>query len=374
MNINKYFDNSATSFPKPEQVAIEISRYLNEIGGSYGRSFNKRTLQVSRVVEETRDLLADLLGTSQSSNIIFTQNATHAINIVLNSFSKIEGEIAISPMEHNAVARPLFRIAAENKNLKIVSLPAFSDGLIDVERFCQYINKNTKLVILNHQSNVNGIIQPYKKIKELIGDIPLLLDVSQSLGHEEINVEDADIDFLAFTGHKGLLGPTGIGGLYLKDKELLQPFIEGGTGSKSESVEHPDFLPDKFEAGTPNIVGIFGLNAALKNKPIAAHSDEDFYQLIKDIKKLKNYFLYSAFDFKNQGDVFSINHKNYDCSELGTLLYENFQIETRVGLHCAPLAHKHIATFPNGTLRISPSVYHNLNDFDYLLYALKNII
>lgn len=374
MKINKYFDNSATSFPKPEQVAMEMSRYLNDIGGSYGRSFNKRTYEVSKVVEQTRDLIADIIGTSLSSNIVFTLNATHAINIVLNSFSKTKGEIAISPMEHNAVARPLYRNAAENKNLKIVSLPAFSDGYIDVDKIKNYINKNTKLVIINHQSNVNGVIQPYKKIKELIGDIPLLLDVSQSLGHKKINVDKESIDFLAFTGHKALLGPTGIGGLFVKDKNLLHPFVEGGTGSKSESVEHPDFMPDKFEAGTPNIVGIFGLNAALKNKHIASHSEQDFYQLIKDIRKLKNYIVYSASNLKNQGDVFSINHKKYDCSELGTLFYEKYAIETRVGLHCAPLAHKYIGTFPSGTLRISPSVYHNQNDFDYLLYAFKNIM
>ncbi|MCD6112066.1 MAG: aminotransferase class V-fold PLP-dependent enzyme, partial [Bacteroidales bacterium] len=218
MNINKYFDNSATSFPKPKQVAMEMSHYLNDIGGSYGRSFYKRAYEVSKTVEQTRELLADLIGASLSSNIVFTLNATHAINIVLNSFSKIKGEIAITPMEHNAVARPLYRIAGENKNLKIVSLPAFSDGYIDVDKMPQYINKDTKLVVINHQSNVNGVIQPYRKIKELIGDIPLLLDVSQSLGHENINVDKDSIDFLAFTGHKALLGPTGIGGLFVKNK------------------------------------------------------------------------------------------------------------------------------------------------------------
>ena len=373
MNINKYFDNSATSFPKPKQVAMEMSHYLNDIGGSYGRSFYKRAYEVSKTVEQTRELLADLIGASLSSNIVFTLNATHAINIVLNSFSKIKGEIAITPMEHNAVARPLYRIAGENKNLKIVSLPAFSDGYIDVDNMPQYINKDTKLVVINHQSNVNGVIQPYRKIKELIGDIPLLLDVSQSLGHENINVDKDSIDFLAFTGHKALLGPTGIGGLFVKNKNLLRPLIEGGTGSKSESVEQPDFMPDMLEAGTPNIAGIFGLYAALKNKPTASHSEKDLYHLINDIRKLKNYIVYSASDYENQGDVFSINSKKIDCSELGSLLYEKFGIETRVGLHCAPLAHKHIGTFPSGTLRISPSVYHNKDDFDYLLYALKNI-
>ncbi|MCD6112722.1 MAG: aminotransferase class V-fold PLP-dependent enzyme, partial [Bacteroidales bacterium] len=196
---------------------------------------------------------------------------------------------------------------------------------------------------------------------------------SQSLGHENINVDKDSIDFLAFTGHKALLGPTGIGGLFVKNKNLLRPLIEGGTGSKSESVEQPDFMPDMLEAGTPNIAGIFGLYAALKNKPTVSHSEKDLYHLINDIRKLKNYIVYSASDYENQGDVFSINSKKIDCSELGSLLYEKFGIETRVGLHCAPLAHKHIGTFPSGTLRISPSVYHNKDDFDYLLYALKNI-
>ncbi len=369
---NKYFDNAATSFPKPKEVAEEISLYLNEIGGTYGRSFYERTVAVSKVVEETRGLIADLLGTKHASNIIFTQNATHAINIVLKGISLADKEIAISPMEHNAVARPLTRVA-NDLNIKTIEISALKDGTIDIGQLSKIINKKTALVIINHQSNINGVVQPIKEIKKIIGNIPILIDAAQSLPYQKMETDDDGIDFIAFTGHKALLGPTGIGGLFIKNKETITPLIEGGTGSKSESIEHPDFMPDMFEGGTPNITGIFGLRAALLKKPKPCHSQADFFQLIESIQKLPQYKTYCSMNKHNQGSLFSINSKKTVCSNFGINLFEKFGIETRIGLHCSPLAHKYLGTFPEGTLRIAPSVYHTPEDFEYLLTALKNL-
>ncbi len=369
-HLNGYFDCGATSYPKPREVACEISRYLNEIGGPYGRSFYHRALEVSGVVEETRTLLADLLGARGSEKIIFCQNATHAINIVLKGLDLLGKEVWISRLEHNAVARPLRRLKRE-KNISVRFLPSARDGKVQPERLAGLFTKKTGLIAVNHQSNVNGVIQPIREIKAYAPNIPVLVDAAQSLGHIPVKAAEWGIDFIAFTGHKGLLGPTGTGGLYLAGR--LKTFIEGGTGSRSESSAMPEFLPDKFEAGTPNIAGIFGLRAALQHKPEAAHSRQDFLHLLHTCKKLSGIRVHAAEDQEHQGELFSLTSTRMDPSTFGMRLYEEFGIETRLGLHCAPLAHKHIGTFPSGTVRISPSIYHRPQDFDMLAAAVKNI-
>jgi cysteine desulfurase family protein len=369
---NTYFDNAATSFPKPKEVALEIARYLDELGGTYGRSSHDRAIEVSKVVEETRSLMATMLGVKKSSHVVFTHNATHAINLVLKGFRFKNKKVSISTVEHNAVSRPLTRLTNE-LGVKVSYLPSFSDGLIDLDKLSDVVSKQTDLIVVSHQSNVNGVIQPIEKIKNIIGDTPLLVDASQSVGHREIDIEKCNIDFLALTGHKGLLGPTGIGALFVKNPEMLDPLVDGGTGSNSESAEMPPFLPDKFEAGTPNIVGIFGLRAALLHKPSPAHLKNDLLDLIEDLKRIGGIRVLCANHEEYQGDVFSLMSEKMDCSVLGRALVEKFGIATRLGLHCAPEAHKHLGTFPEGTVRISVSPYHTKEDFDYLLHAVKSV-
>ncbi len=369
---NTYFDNAATSFPKPKEVAREISLYLNEMGGTYGRSSHYRAIEVSKIVEDTRSLIAEMLGVKKSSHIVFTPNATHGINLVLKGFHFKNKEIAVSALEHNAVWRPLARLINE-LGLKVNRFPSFKDGLIDQDRVPEVISKNTDLVVVNHQSNVNGVTQPVEQIKKIIGDIPILVDASQSLGHSELNVRTCNIDFLALTGHKGLLGPTGVGALFVKNPEILPPLVDGGTGSNSESTEMPSFMPDKFEAGTPNIVGIFGLRAALLHRPSPAHTKNEYLSLIEEIQGIKGIRVICADKKEYQGDVFSLISNKMDCSVFARTLGENFGIETRVGLHCAPEAHRHLGTFPEGTVRIGVSPYHTKEDFDYLLNAVKRV-
>jgi cysteine desulfurase family protein len=367
---NTYFDNAATSFPKPAAVASEISRYLTSVGGSYGRSASRRALSVAKTVEETRDALGRTIGVSDSGSISFTANATHAINTVLYGLLTDHSHVCISPMEHNAVMRPLCHLA-QSRGVEYTILPHGPDGLIDPAQIKSCIRQSTKLLIINHMSNVNGVIQPIAAIKSAIGAIPLLVDAAQSLGACPLQAEN--IDFITITGHKSLLGPTGIGALYCLDDKRIPSFFQGGTGSNSESFSMPEHLPDRLEAGTPNIAGIFGLLGALANKPQPAHSHDDFINLMHAIRQILGIQVYGAANSVNQGTLFSINHKRLDCAAFGRLLYDRFSIETRVGLQCAPLAHTTIGTAPNGTVRIAPSIYHTADDFAVLVNAIAQV-
>ncbi len=280
--MNKYyFDNSCTSFPKPVQVAEYISRYLNETGGTYGRAAYERTMNVSRVVEECREMLGDFMGTQDYGNIAFTQNATHAINVILQGLNLKDAHILISPLEHNSTGRTVHMLK-DKYGIEYDILPCYPDGQIKTDEIKKHIKANTKLLVICHESNVNGLIQPVEEIKKQAGEIPVMIDATQSLGNTPVKIDEWNIDYLAFTGHKALLGPTGTGGFYVKHPETISPFIYGGTGSFSEHLEMPPFLPDKFEAGTPNIVGIYGLLGALKHMPETCHTKDDIKELIND--------------------------------------------------------------------------------------------
>ena len=375
METLNYFDNAATSYPKPLEVGSEILRYLNEVGGPYGRSFYGRALEVSKTVEACRDLLSDNFGIAGAEKLVFTSNATQAINTVLRGMKFDGGEVWISPLEHNAVMRPLKQLA-DNRIITIKELPSLPDGMIDSTQLSRLDLSRAALLVVCHQSNVNGLIQPVSDIKKAAGRVPLLLDAAQSAGHLEIKVDEWDLDYLAFTGHKGLLGPTGTGGLYMKNPDSLEPLYHGGTGSLSDSWETPEFMPDRFEAGTPNIAGIYGLLAALRNKPEPRHSRSDFMTLLDAVADIQGIRLHTSSVRAGQGELFSITVKEPDgspvsVSDLGTVLYSGYKIETRIGLHCAPLAHRSIGTFPDGSLRISLSPYHSADDLKRLLTALQ---
>lgn len=369
---NRYFDNAATSFPKPTAVATYISRYLIELGGTYGRSAYPRVLETSGSVELVRELIARLLGVKEPEKIAFTGNATEAINTILFGLNLHDCNILVSPLEHNAVMRPLQKLCA-TRNINYNVLPHHSDGLVDVDKIQSILHQDTRLVIVNHQSNVNGLMQPIREIKRAVGEIPVLIDLAQSLGHTIISLEDWHIDFAAFTGHKGLLGPTGTGGFYASKPELINPLIYGGTGSRSESFEMPLIAPDKFEAGTPNIAGLYGLLGALKEYPSPQHQITDVVQLINDVKRIAHLRVFAADNPNAQGPVFSISHKEADCSKLADILFSTYGIETRSGLHCAPLAHQSLGSFPMGTVRFSLSPYHTKGDLNYLLEALQTL-
>jgi len=370
--MNLYFDNGATSYPKPPEVARNIAYYLDTVGGPYGRSFYTRAFTVSSIVEETRNRLAELLHIKKAENLVFTGNATQAINTVLKGLDLENGIVLVDPLGHNAVMRPLKNL--ENRGLaEIRVLPSYPDGTVRIDKVKDFISSRTVLAVVCHQSNVNGVIQPLGEVKKALGEIPLLVDAAQSAGSVSIDVEKDQIDYLAVTGHKGLLGPTGTGALYMKEEEELSPLVEGGTGSRSESLEMPEFLPDRFEAGTPNIAGIFGLLAALKYRPKKMHTEDDLAKLIERIHEIQGITLHTAGQHGEQGEVFSITSDRMSPSELGQQLFDKKGIETRIGLHCSPMAHTHLNTFPEGTVRISTSVYHTVDDFEYLADSIGQI-
>jgi cysteine desulfurase family protein len=370
MKRNLYFDNAATSYPKPPAVAAAVTRYLNEVGGPYGRSAYSRAFEVTRTVERTRDRLAELMGTRNADHVVFTPNATIALNQVIQSVLSRGGRVLISPLEHNAVTRPLKEFACRY-GATFDLLPHFADGRIDPDRIAGSLTPDTVLAVVNHQSNVSGLIQPIREIRERLGDVPLMVDASQSFGSVPLSVDDWNIDFLAFTGHKALLGPTGTGGLYMRKPASLEPLIYGGTGSASDSFDMPDVVPDRFEAGTQNIAGIYGLLAALEGKPESLHSLGEFHRLIEELKRIPSLRVLCADRFEDQGDVVAFFQPGHDPATLGRSLFDRFGIETRIGLHCAPLAHRTLGTFPTGAVRIGVSPYHTAADFDYLVESVK---
>jgi cysteine desulfurase family protein len=370
---NTYFDNAATSFSKPPQVAAEIARYLNEVGGPYGRSAYGRAVEVARTVEDARARLAAAMGVAESGSVTFAHNATHAVNTVLQGMELANCHILISPMEHNAVMRPLAMLARSH-GVSFDVLAHGPDGLIDVAAVAGAIRPTTALVIVNHQSNVNGVVQPVAAIKRACGDIPLLLDTAQSLGSVPVLVDEWGIDFAACTGHKCLLGPTGTGALFARHADRIAPLLWGGTGSRSSSYDMPDFLPDKFEAGTPNVAGIFGLRAALMHRPEPHHTRHDYLSLVDEVARLRGVRVLRASSVDCQGETFSIVHESRMSSEVTSALAEKYGIDTRAGLHCAPLAHQTLGTSPRGAVRIAVGPYHAAADFQHLLRCLHEVL
>lgn len=367
-----YFDNAATSFPKPPEVARAISDYLSENGGSYGRAAYPRAFAASQTVERLRDRMGTMIGTRLVDNIVFTSCATMALNTVIQGFAWKSRKVLHTALEHNAVMRAL-TMMQQKHGISLECVPAHADGNIDLEALAQIDLSSIDLVLINHQSNVNGVIQPLESLRAILGAVPILVDASQSLGTTPLKADEWGLDFVAFTGHKSLLGPTGTGGLFLRNPDLVSPLLYGGTGSASDKYEMPGAMPDRFEAGTPNLAGLCGLLAAVENKPTCRYQSQDLEHLLTELRKIPGISVFAATDFSRQGPVFSIASANLEPGAFGDRLYKEFKIETRTGLHCAPLAHRHLKTFPAGTVRFAFSPYHETKDFEYLLAAIRKV-
>lgn len=378
--MNLYFDNAATSYPKPKALEDAAIKALRR-GGNYGRSSYGRSVENVRVVELCRDELANFIGVD-ADNLCFTKNATEASNTILSALNLKGKKVLVSPLEHNAVMRPLTAAGAE-----IEVIEHHPDGLINIDAFKDREFNNIELVCINHAGSVNGVIQPLAQIREITAahNIKLFVDATQAVGalpHTPQNTchsnlkptyNYAEIDYLIFTGHKSLYGPVGTGAFYIKEPQNIPPHLFGGTGSNSDSYNMPSFLPDKFEAGTPNIMGIEMLLAALQNRPQPQHTREDFRNLLERLKEIKELQLFIAEDFNNQIELFSIRDKNISIGDFTQKLWDNYKIEVRKGLHCAPLAHRSIGTYKDGTIRFSLSPYHTAADLEYLCKAIKTI-
>ena len=376
-----YLDNSATSWPKPPTVAKAISDYLNEYGGSPGRSGHSFSLRAAREVFETRELISNLFNARSSERVIFTANATHALNIALKGILKKGDHVIITSMEHNSMIRPLRYL--ENQGLIELSIVnCDSNGRINIENLCNCFKPNTKLVATIHGSNVTGTLQPIRQIGEICknNNVLYLIDAAQSAGFANIDMQKDNIDILAFTGHKKLYGPPGIGGLCINYNIPIDTLIHGGTGSKSEMEIHPEFYPDRLEAGTGNTVGVVGLKAGIQ-----FILDKGIDNLRKKQTELTNYFI-SQLQEINEVNIFGINSdkdrlplvsmnvKNIIPSDLAYKLDGEFEIMVRAGLHCSPLAHKTIGTFPQGTVRFSIGSFNTEEEINYVVDAIKKII
>lgn len=380
---NIYFDNAATSFPKPKEVLDAMILQMTNFGGSANRGSSKTVLQSSRIVYDCREAIKDFFNYDKNENVIFTNNITSSINILLNSIVKPNWHIITTSMDHNSILRPLFKLKEEIEGLDVSIVNCDELGFLNIENLKNSIRDNTKLIILSHSSNLVGSIQPLKEISNICKEknIFLILDTAQSAGVIPIDMKDLSLSALAFTGHKSLLGPQGIGGFIIDDKlnEIAKPVFVGGTGSSSSLLSQPDFLPDKFECGTLNIPGIVGLlhgiNYINKEGISTIKEKEDFLckKALDGLLNIDHIKIYGSLDTTKKTSVISFNINDMDPSMVGYILDSEFNISSRTGLHCAPLAHKTVGSYPNGSVRVSFGYFNTEKEIDIFLKAINNI-
>lgn len=378
-----YLDNAATTKQKPPEVFEAVNRYAQEVGCSAARGGYHCSLQASRLVLETRMLLADLFNVGNSEQIIFTPNVTYALNIIFRGLLNPGDHVVTSSMEHNAVIRPL-RALEQAGLIELSVVPCNLEGLIDPDRVRLYIKENTVMLVTTHASNVTGGIFPVARLSALARDHDLLyvLDAAQTAGGEVIDSQALDLDVLAFTGHKGLYGPPGTGGFAISERvaKRIRPVICGGTGSRSELQVQPEFLPDMLEAGTQNTWGLAGLKAGVEFVTdtgvvnIRRHKQRLTNLFLEGLREIRQIQVHGPGDAKEQSGVVSITVMNRDLGELSFLLDDEYGIMTRSGLHCAPLAHETIHTFPEGTLRFSFGYFNTVREVEYTVEVLRKII
>jgi len=374
-----YLDNAATSWPKPDGVIKAMERALLGFSSNPGRGVHKGALGAERIVSHTRELLAQLFNIQDPSRIVFAANATHALNQAIQGSLKPGDQVITTTMEHNSVWRPLKYLERKGVELKAVRCDEF--GQISPAEIERNIQSNTSLIVTTHASNVTGTVQPVKEIGKIARKhgITYLLDASQTAGVLPIDVVELNVDLMAFPGHKGLLGPQGTGGLYIRAGAELEPLIQGGTGGNSELEFQPEILPGKYESGTLNTVGIAGLGAAVEY--LLAQDQAEIMQketylcesLIKGVSEIDKVKIYGPPDRKGMAPVVSINLAGVESNEVGYILDRAFQIAVRSGLHCAPQAHATIGTSEQGTVRFSPSSFNSEQDVLSAITALKEI-
>jgi cysteine desulfurase / selenocysteine lyase len=377
-----YLDNAATSFPKPRTVPEAIVSFMTRVGANPGRSGHHLSVEAERIRYGAREAIAGLFNHADPQRIVFTANVTAALNLVLLGLADAGDRIVVTGMEHNSVMRPLRFL--ESRGVTVTLVDAAPDGSLDPMDVARALDKPAKLVCTQHASNVIGTIVPIGEIGRICRDrgVPYLVDAAQTAGCVPIDLAKDPVDILAFTGHKGLLGPTGTGGLVLApafDEKRIRPLIFGGTGSRSEQEYQPEFLPDRFESGTANIAGIAGLSAGLDYilargvDEIRAHESGLAHRLIRGLGAVDGVTLYGSTDPKRRTAAVSFRIAGIDNAIAAHRLSEEFDIMCRAGLHCAPRAHQTIGTFPGGTIRLSIGPFNTGADIDAALSAVTVI-
>jgi len=376
-----YFDNSATSNPKPESVINAVTDTLRNYNANPGRSGHKKAKKIAGTIIETRQNIGKLFNIDDFFQIVLTKNGTEALNYAILGILNENDHVITTYLEHNSVLRPLNKLEKEN-NVEIDYVIPDKEGFIIPSTIEKVIKKQTKLIIVNHVSNVIGTIQNIKEIGIIAKkhNINFMVDASQSAGVVNIDVDDMNIDVLASAGHKGLLGPQGTGFLYVNKKVKINNILSGGTGSNSFSVSQPTEMPDMLEAGTLNTPGIAGLNEGIKYiletgiENIRKEEDKLTKHMLEKLLKIDGVKIYGSMNIEERMPVISFNYMGYDPSEVSYILDKEFDIATRPGIHCAPLAHKYLKTIDKGgTIRVSLNQFNTIDEIDKFEKALSKI-
>ena len=374
-----YFDNAATSWPKPPAVRAALDDYFGDAGGNPGRSGHRMSIAAARVVENAREALADVFNANDPSRIVFTQNATHALNLALYGVLRPGDHVVTTSLEHNSVMRPLRHLETLGVELTVVACTR--EGMLDLDSLRRALRPGPRLLVTTHGSNVVGTLIPVSEVAALARerDILHLVDASQTAGAIPIDVQEMGLDLLAFSGHKGLLGPTGTGGLHIRKGIVLGPLVRGGTGSDSAHQTQPEFLPDAYESGTLNVAGIAGLAAGVRFlseigiEAVQTHERTLVAQFFARASEIPGIVLYGPRDPALQCGVVSFNVAGMMPSEVGLILDESFGIMARTGLHCAPSAHRTLGTFPAGTVRFGFGWFNTAAEVEAAVQALREM-
>jgi cysteine desulfurase/selenocysteine lyase len=377
-----YFDNAATSWPKPPGVAEAMAHFINDVGANPGRAGHRLAVEAGRIVYSAREAVAELFNVPDPLRVVFGHNVTEALNLALRGLLRPGDHVVTSSMEHNSMMRPLR--ALERQGVALTVVRCSPEGALDPAAVEVALRPDTVMIALNHASNVVGTLLPVADVAALARDYDLLLlvDAAQTGGAYPIDAQADGIDLLAFTGHKSLCGPMGTGGLVVGERvdvARLEPLKRGGTGSRSEHEEQPDFLPDMCESGTPNAVGLAGLDAGVRwvlGRGVAAirtHEVALAQRLIDGLSGIQGVTVYGGLDAIRQTATVSFNVVGLEPSEVGLRLDEEYGIMCRVGLHCAPAAHKTIGTFPVGTVRFGLSAFNTSQEVDAALTAVEEL-
>ncbi|RJX29143.1 MAG: aminotransferase class V-fold PLP-dependent enzyme [Dethiobacter sp.] len=375
-----YFDNAATSWPKPEHVYKAAENYLRNGGANPGRSGHTRSIHADRLVFETRERAASFLGAGQPEEIIFTLNATDSLNMAIKGVLVPGDHVICTSLEHNSVLRPLGSLS-RNGLITTTMISCDSSGYLDTEDLERAIRPDTKLIVCTHASNIIGTVLPVEEISSLAWKkgILFLLDAAQTAGSIPLNLQEIKPHLAAFTGHKGLLGPPGVGLLYVRKGVNIKPWREGGTGSRSEEDRQPEMMPDYLEAGTMNTPGLAGLNEGLKfieKTGISLITEHESYlarKLRQGLKEIGRVKVFNAGTEHQSVAVVSFVMEGMDSGELGYILEQAYGILCRTGLHCAPHAHRSIGTFPQGTVRFSLGYFNQEEEVEQALEAVKEL-
>jgi cysteine desulfurase / selenocysteine lyase len=381
MNEIIYLDNGSTSYPKPNEVYTFMDHFYRNFGVNPGRSGYDLCLEAGKVVEETRRLLTKFFSGKNPSRLCFSYNSTDALNLAIWGMLKQGDHAVTTSLEHNSVLRPLYHLWKFN-GVEVDYIQFDKNGFVDPDDFPKKFKKNTKLVVVNHASNVLGTIQPIKEIGRYCreAEIPFVIDSSQTAGKIPIDIQDMNVDVVAFTGHKSLLGPTGIGGLYVREGIEIRHTRAGGTGINSEVRTQLNEYPYRLEYGTLNTLGVAGLYAGLKwilEKGLdnIYHHEMNLTQLLRDgLNEIDEVSLYCQESLKDHIGVLSFNVKGIEASATGVFLDNDYNIACRTGLHCAPLVHKQIKTESiKGSVRFGIGPFNNEGHIEKAVQAVREI-